>query len=98
MDLHGRAEGEDHRDRLGGEALEDVAKRRTGSETGSKRLDIVRVESGDAGTVDKAICVLKGDTLTVVMTMGGGKRPPKDFASPPKEGTGIIVFERVKKK
>ena len=63
-----------------------------------KRIEILSLELGDTGTIDKAIYELKGDTLSVAMTMGGSKRRPKDFASPPKEGTGIIVFVRVKKK
>ena len=63
-----------------------------------KRLDIVSVEPGDAGTVYLAIYTLKGDTLTVCMPLGEVDRRPKNFDSPPQPGTGLIVFHRLKKK
>jgi uncharacterized protein (TIGR03067 family) len=74
----------------------------TGQEKGkiiaidSKTLDIKSSEQGRAGEVDEGIYKLTGDTLTICIYQGNGKKRPTEFESKD-EDTRVAVFKRAKK-
>jgi uncharacterized protein (TIGR03067 family) len=61
----------------------------------SKRLDIKSAEVGRVGQVDEGIYRLAGDTLTICIYQGNGKKRPTEFTSKD-EDTILAVFKRLK--
>lgn len=66
------------------------------SSTDPKSIDLKSVEKGRNATVDEAIYKLDGDTLTICLYQGEGKKRPTAFDTPKESDTILAVFKRVK--
>jgi uncharacterized protein (TIGR03067 family) len=60
-----------------------------------KTIDLRPVESADEEKTIKGIYEIKGDDLTVCVSLPGGKRPT-EFASKPGSGAALIVLKKSK--
>jgi hypothetical protein len=56
------------------------------------------VEEGRKGQVDEAVYKVEGETLTICLYQGMGKRRPTSFETPKDSDTILVVFKRVRKK
>jgi len=60
-----------------------------------KSIDIKPLEDTDAEKIIKGIYEIKGDELTVCVSMPGKERPT-EFASKPGSGTALLVLKKAK--
>jgi uncharacterized protein (TIGR03067 family) len=61
-----------------------------------KRLDLESVEEGRVGKIEEAVYKLEGDSLTICLYQGSGRRRPTQFKSEDAD-TILVVFQRVKR-
>lgn len=66
--------------------------------TDPKCFDLKSLEKARNGAVDEAIYKLDGDTLTICLYGGEGKKRPTGFGVPEGEGTVLMVLKRVPEK